>query len=54
MESGRLLLGNKQEGLKLKKNGVTWAFNIKIETRSGVVWAACLKRLDTKIGAPAA
>jgi hypothetical protein len=43
MENGWDLGGNKHDGIWIEKDGVRICFDIRIETRKGVIWAACFK-----------
>jgi hypothetical protein len=54
MDSGWELGGNRHDGLWIEKNGVRICFDIRIETRKGVIWAACFQRIDGETAVVAA
>jgi hypothetical protein len=54
MESGWDLGGNRHDGIWIEKDGVRICFDIRVETRKGVIWAACFKRVDGETAAIAA
>jgi hypothetical protein len=54
MESGWDLGGNRHDGIWIEKDGVRICFDIRIETRKGVICAACFKSIDYETAAAAA
>jgi hypothetical protein len=48
MESGWRLAGNKEQGIVLERDGFKMCFDIRNETKKGVLWAGCMKRFTSE------
>jgi len=48
MEEGHKVIGNKKDGLSVKKRGRRIKFDIRVETLKGVLWCAYIQRPESK------
>jgi hypothetical protein len=48
IEEGHNVIGNKKDGMSVKKGGWVIKFDIRIKTPKGVLWCAHIRRLEAK------
>ena len=48
MRGGHKVIGNKKDGLSVKKGGCVIKFDIRVETPKGVLWCAYIRQPESK------